>query len=207
MNPAFQEALAARMLWVDVVVLEQIEGSAAQVEAALQAAYDAVHELASKDVLTYRHYGPRAPLLLQDVPELADQYNLAHELYSELFYENYHNGSLGALSTKWLKPSKPLDLPYTKWLAAVDMNIAELMGIPCSQAAMATNGHSKTLLFCWSNGREPKSTAEDVVDCYEMDQKEERRQYVIDIADTYASIDADLVEGWREECQDLGLID
>lgn len=207
MNPAFQEALAARMLWVDVVVLVQIEGCAAQVEAALQASYDAVHELASNDVLTYRHYGPRAPLLLQDVPELADQYNLAHELYSELFYENYHNGSLGALSRKWLKPAKPLDLPYTKWLAAVDMNVAELMGIPCTQAARATSGHSKTLLFCWSNGREPMSTAEDVVDCYKMDQKEERRQYCIDIADTYASIDADLVEGWREECQELGLID
>ena len=173
MNPAFQEALAARLLWVDVVVLEQIEGSDAQLEAALQAAYDAVHELASNDVLTYRHYGPRAPLLLQDVPELADQYNLAHELYTELFYENYHNGSLGALSAKWLQPAKPLDLPYTQWLAAVDMNVAGLMGIPCSQAAIATSGHSKTLLICWSNGRQPKSTAEDVVDCYEFDQMEE----------------------------------
>lgn len=207
MNPAFQEALAARLLWVDVVVLEQIEGSDAQVEAALQAAYDAVHELASNDVLTYRHYGPRAPMLLQDVPELADQYNLAHELYSELFYENYNNGSLGSLSAKWLNPAKPLDLPYTQWLAAVEMNVAGLMGIPCSQVAVATSGHSKILLSCWSNGRLPQDTAEDVVDSYEFQQEEDRRQLGIDIANTYASIDADLVEGWREECQELGLLD
>lgn len=114
MNPAFEKALAARSLWINVAVFSSIEGCDSQAEEALQEAYDAVHQLASDDVLIHRHYGPRAPLLLLDVPELAEQYNLAHELYTELYYENYRNGSIGQISAGWLKPASPLDQPYTK---------------------------------------------------------------------------------------------
>lgn len=62
MNPAFQEALATRSLWIDVAALAGIEGCEAQTEAALEAVHNAEHKLASKFVLAYRHYGPRVPI-------------------------------------------------------------------------------------------------------------------------------------------------
>lgn len=108
MNPAFQEALAARLLWINVAAFAGVEGCEAQTEAALEAVYNAVHDLASNDVLTYRHYGPRVPIVLQDIPELADQYSLAHELYKELHQTNVQSGSIGRLSASWLN-AKPLD--------------------------------------------------------------------------------------------------
>lgn len=210
MNPAFKEALAARLLWVDVVVFESMEGCEARTEAAVQAAYDAVHQLASNDVLMYRHYGPRAPLLLQDVPELADQYNLAHEVYTELYHTNYHNGSIGTLSAHWQAPAEPLAVPYSKWLAAVTIRVAELMISPISHAE-AMVGQSKHLLVAWSRGDDIDGTAEAVVGNHEFvvaeEEEEAYRKGCQDIADTYASIDADLVEGWREECEELGLLD
>lgn len=196
MNPAFEKALAARSLWIDVAVLSSIEGCEAQAEEALQAAYDAVHQLASDDVLIHRHYGARAPLLLLDVPELADQYNLAHELYTELYYENYRNGSIGHLSAGWLKPASPLDQPYTKWLVAVDKQVAALMEISYSQVAEATQGQAKTLLLAWSRGMDADEAAEAVIQAHWEDTQ-----------DTYASIEADLWAGWREECVELGLVD
>lgn len=213
MNAAFQEALAARLLWLDVVVLENIEGCEAQTEAALQAAFDAVHELASNDVLTYRHYGPKAPLLLQDVPELADQYSLAHELYSELYFTNYHNGSLGKLPASWQTPAAPLALPYSQWLAAVTVKLAAMMEVPGCAVAEATKGQTKTLLITWSQGLSVEDAAEAVHEVYECDlieatiakefeAEEAHRRYCEDIADTYASIEADLWAGWRKDCAD-----
>ncbi|MBM5458710.1 hypothetical protein H8F21_14170 [Pseudomonas sp. P66] len=213
MNPAFQEALAARLLWVDVVALESIEGCEARTEAALQAAYDAVHALASNDVLTYRHYGPRAPLLLQDVPELADQYNLAHELYTELYFTNYQNGSIGTLSEHWLKPGVPLAQPYSQWLAAVTTHIAQLMGVTCSQASDATSGQTKCLLLAWGRGEPVQESAVAVLEAYEclkewekeLEEEEAHRKHLEDLADTYNSIEAELWAGWREDCSDMGM--
>jgi len=126
MNLAFQEALAARLLWVDVVVVDCIEGSEGQLEKAIQAAYDAVHELASNDVLMYRHYGPRAPQMLLDIPELADQYNLAHEAYTQSYHTNYHHGDM-VLEAKWLAPVTPLALPYSEWICLVSKRVRELL--------------------------------------------------------------------------------
>ncbi|EPH0299208.1 hypothetical protein P4126_33395 [Pseudomonas aeruginosa] len=214
MNLAFEKALAARSLWINVAVLSSIEGCEPQAEEALQSAYDAVHQLASDDVLIHRHYGPRAPLLLLDVPELAEQYNLAHELYTELYYENYRNGSIGQLSAGWLNPASPLDLPYTKWLVAVDMQVAALMETSCSQVAEATQGQAKTLLLAWSWGIDADEAAEAVVLAHiereyerEVAEEDERQAHREDIQDTYAYIEADLWAGWREECAELGLID
>lgn len=167
MNPAFEEALAVRLLWVDVVALASIEECKAQTEAAIQAAYDAVHELASNDVLMYRHYGPRAPLMLQDVPVLADQYNLAHELYTELYHTNYLNGSIGTLSTGWLAPAAPLDLPYSKWLSAVTMRIAEIMGVTFDQVSAASRVQDRLMLLGWSRGADVDETAQEIVWSYE----------------------------------------
>ncbi|HEQ0022050.1 TPA: hypothetical protein VDW60_005671 [Pseudomonas aeruginosa] len=214
MNPAFAQALAASSLWINVAVLSSIEGCDSQAEEALQEAYDAVHQLASDDVLIHRHYGPRAPLLLLDVPELAEQYNLAHELYTELYYENYRNGSIGQLSASWLKPEAPLGMPYTRWLAAIDTRVAALLDVPFQQAAEATKGHAKTLLLAWSQGISPSEAAEVVVDAYldreclrEFEEEQERQAHLEDLQDTYDSIESDLWTGWREECADLGLVD
>lgn len=209
MSPAFQEALAARLKWVDVVVLAGIVGCEEQTEVALQAAFDAVHELASNDVLTYQHYGPRAPLLFADVVELADQYNLSHELYTELYHANYHNGSIGALAACWKAPAEPLPVPYSKWLARVSMHLGDLMGLPCWKATHATSGQGETLLLAWSRAMEPAEAANEVRDAYadyemqrEFEEEEARQRYMEDIADTYASIEADLWKGWRQEYQD-----
>ncbi|QOD01573.1 hypothetical protein IYR97_23940 (plasmid) [Pseudomonas fulva] len=131
MNLAFKEALAARLLWVDVVVVDCIGGSKEQFEEAIQGAYDAVHKLASNDVLIYRHYGPRAPQLFLDIPELANQYNLAHEAYTESYYTNYHDGDL-VLEANWLAPAPPLDLPYSAWILAVNNRVRELEDDECS---------------------------------------------------------------------------
>lgn len=210
MNPAFQEALAARMLWINVAAFAGIEGCEDQVEAALQAAYDAVHELASNDVLTYRHYGPRAPILLQDVPELADQYNLAHEVYTELYFTNFHNGSIGTLSAGWLKPEPPEPVPYTKWLASVDTALGQLTDSPVGTVSHLREGHYRTVMYAWSRGDSPVETAEECLAAYECNQEmleeEAYREHCRDLHDTYASIESDLWAGWREECEDLGLV-
>nr|WP_011923046.1 hypothetical protein [Pseudomonas fluorescens]CAM96270.1 hypothetical protein pQBR0238 [Pseudomonas fluorescens SBW25] len=210
MNPAFEEALAARLLWINVAALAGIEGCEAQTEAALEAAYNAVHDLASNDVLTYRHYGLSAPLLLQDVPELADQYNLAYELYTELYCTNLQNGSVGKLSASWLKPEPHEQIPYTKWLAAVDSAIALLMGTPVGTTAHIRKGHYRTVMHEWARGETPVETATDCIEAYECNQEmleeEAYRAHCQDIHDTYASIEADLWAGWREECEDLGLV-
>lgn len=207
MNRAFEEALAARLLWVNVVALASTEECQAQTEAAIQAAYDAVHELASNDVLIYRHYGPRAPLMLQDVPVLADQYNLAHELYTELYHTNYLNGSIGSLSAGWLAPAAPLDLPYSKWMSAVTMRMAELMGVSFEQVSAASRDHGRPMLLGWSRGDDVEETAQVVVWYYEeakdFEEEEAYRKHCEDIADTYASIEADLWAGWREDCEEL----
>lgn len=213
MNSAFQEALAARLLWIDVVAFESIEGCEALTETALQASYDAVHALASNDVLTYRHYGPRAPLLLHDVPELAEQYNLAHEVYTELYFTNYHNGSLGELSASWLPPAAPLDKPFSRWSAEVTALLADLMELPCSRVSDATTGQAKTLLLAWSRGMDALEAAGGVYAAFledeayrewerQIEEENEHRAYMADLADTYDSIEADLWRGWRSEFED-----
>lgn len=209
MNPAFQEALAARLLWINVAAFAGIEGCEAQTEAALEAAYNAVHDLASNDVLTYRHYGPCVPIMLQDIPELADQYSLAHELYTELHETNVKSGSIGRLSASWLQPEPHEHFPYTSWLAAVDMAIAQLMDARVGTVAHIRQGHYRTVMHQWSHGESPVDTAEECIDAYvcnqEMLEEEAHRAYCQDLHDTYASIEADLWAGWREECEDLGL--
>lgn len=210
MNLAFEGALAARLRWIDVVVLSGIPGREVQAEEALQAAYDAVHALASNDVLIYQHYGPRAPLLLLDVPELADQYNLAHEVYTECYYRNAATGSLGELSAAWLIPREPLELPYSKWLASVQSHLARLMRVPCPQVWGSINrvsGQSgKHLLHCWSRGFEAEETAEhvhwDYEDAVAFEEEEANRRHLEDLADTYAHIEAELWAGWRSEYEE-----
>lgn len=210
MNPAFQEALSARMLWVNVAAFAGIEGCEAQTEAALQAAYDAVHELASNDVLKYRHYGPAAPTLLQDVPELADQYRLAHELFTELHTANTLNGSAGKLSASWLNDSPHEGMPFTKWLAIVDMAIAQVSNLVVGTAGYLRQGHYRAVMHDWAQGEPPTNTAEQCVAAYvceqEMLEEEAYQAHCQDIHDTYASIEADLWAGWRDECDELGLV-
>ncbi|MCK1788933.1 hypothetical protein [Pseudomonas violetae] len=166
MNPAFQEALAARLQWTSVIVLDGMERSEPALELALQAAYDAVHELASNDVLKHRHYGPRAPLLLLDVPELAEQYNLAYELYAELYHRNYHAGELGGSGPDWLEPAEPIALPYSEWSVEVTGRLALL----CSESGLrsedAIQGQALTLLRSWTEGETPGHAADLVHAAY-----------------------------------------
>lgn len=85
MNRAFEAALAARLLWLNVRCFEGIDGLDTEVEAATQAAYDAVHELALDEVITWQHYGANVPPLLRDVPQLAEHYTRTYELYRDGF--------------------------------------------------------------------------------------------------------------------------
>jgi hypothetical protein len=210
MNPAFEEALTARLRWVDVVVLSGIPGFEEQAEEAIQAAYDAVHALASKDVLIYQHYGPRAPSLLLDVPELADQYNLAHEVFTECYHRNAATGSLGEVSAAWLFPREPLGLPYSKWLASVQSHLASMMRVPCSQVWEVINkvsvGSAKYLLKGWSAGFGASQTAENIHWDYDeavrFEEEEALRRHLEDLADTYAHIEAELWAGWRSDFED-----
>jgi hypothetical protein len=83
MNRAFEAALAARWLWMDVRCLESIGGLESEVEAAVQAAYAAVEQLAAGETFGFPRYGANVPPLLLDVPQLAEHYKLAYESYLE----------------------------------------------------------------------------------------------------------------------------
>ncbi|MFK3607894.1 hypothetical protein PVE_R2G0591 [Pseudomonas veronii 1YdBTEX2] len=168
MNAAFREALAARFLWTDYLVLEAIGASEPQIDTAYQTACNAVDELASNDVLSHRHYGPVAPLLLQDVPLLEDHYNLAYQMYSELYYKNYHDGSIEVMQSHWLPPVKPLDLPYSQWFAAVTRAIADLMQMTCSEAAVATFSFDEDFFHSWRNQDLPAVAAEKIHESYKL---------------------------------------
>ncbi|QHF00410.1 hypothetical protein LCG56_28885 (plasmid) [Pseudomonas cannabina pv. alisalensis] len=167
MNAAFREALAARFLWTDYLVLEAVGESEAQIDAAYQASFDAVAELASNDVLSHRHYGPVAPRLLQDVPLLEDHYNLAYEVYSEIYYKTYHDGSIEEMQSHWLPPAKPMDFPYSQWVAAVNRGIADLMGKTCSEAAVATISFDEDFFPPWRNKELPTVAAHNVYASYQ----------------------------------------
>jgi hypothetical protein len=163
MNPAFEEALAARLLWGKYIVLARIEECEEQAEQAKQAAIDAVHDLASNDVLMHRRYGPRAPVILQFVPNLADQYNVAHEHYTEAYYENFHKGFVGSVQADWLPPVKPLELPYTKWLVAVDQYIAEQLGGSLEDAGVVSYSQPRALMGAWSDHLAPEAAGAAVL--------------------------------------------
>lgn len=176
MNPAFQEALAARLQWIDVIVLEGIEGGEQALELALQAAYDAVHELASNDVLKYRHYGPKAPLLLLDVPELAEQYNLAYEVYTDLYHKNYHAGEIDGLDPDWLVPAEPLTLPYSKWVVEVTRRLAWLCDEAGTRSEDAIQDQAHTLHKAWTEGEAPDLAAGLVHAAYECEKEFEEEE-------------------------------
>ncbi|WP_370601925.1 hypothetical protein [Pseudomonas nitroreducens] len=170
MNPAFEDALAARLLWGKYIVLARIEGCEEQAEQAEQAAIDAVHDLASNDVLKLRHYGPHAPVILQFVPHLADQYNMAHEHYTEAYYENFHKGFIGSIQADWLAPVKPLELPYTKWLVAVDQYIAEQLGGSLEDAGVVSYSQPRALMGAWSDRLAPEAAGAAVLAEYRAKQ-------------------------------------
>lgn len=192
MNPAFQEALAVRLLWVDVAAVESIEELADQTGTAMQAAYEAVHRLASNDVLTYRHYGSKPPRVLQDVPMLAAQYTLAYLLCSELYLTH---------SVAWLKSS--VRQSFTAWVSDLTREIT--VAIAESEYNMdftdLVSGHEKAMLRSWSDGEPANEAAAMMCWVHEMKLEEEHRRHCGDIADTYAYIEAELWAGWREDCE------
>lgn len=195
MNPAFQEALAVRLLWVDVATVESIEELADQTGTAMQAAYEAVHRLASNDVLTYRHYGSKAPRVLQDVPILAAQYTLAYLLHAELYMTH---------SDAWLNSGARQS--FTAWVSDLTREIT--VAIAASEYNMdfsdLVSGHETAMLRSWSDGEPANEAAAMMCWVHEMKLEEEHRRHCEDIADTYASIEAELWAGWREDCeQDL----
>lgn len=200
---AFGDALRARLLWIDVVVFERIDGCDDLADAARGAAYDAVHQLASNDVLMYQHYGPRTPLVLMDVEELADQYNLSHELYTELYHKNFHAGSIEHIQEQWKVPAEPLSVPYSQWYVAVIAQLRLLADLPGMQVAEVTSGHGVALLSSWRQGESAIEAAEQAYAAYaahkEFEQEEAYQRHLEDIADTYMHIEADLWRGWREE--------
>lgn len=159
MSPAFEKALAARLLWINVKALEGIEGCEAMHEQAIATAYDAVHALVNHEVLVEEHYGPRAPILLLDAPELADQYNLAYEVTSQVYYTNYHNAEPGDPILNGQVPDAPLAVQYTQWLGAVTRESAMRMGVTCTRAHVITNGLGSVIQEGWTWGLSPAEAA------------------------------------------------
>ncbi|HFL7937819.1 hypothetical protein IYR97_23695 (plasmid) [Pseudomonas fulva] len=213
MNEAFQEALAVRLRWVDVVAFERTAGCEDLSLKALKDAFEAVQSLALSDVLRYRHYGAQPPMILQDVPELALQYTLAYEVYTDHYFQNAQ-GEWN--STNWACEAlhnSPSLIPYCEWLAGVTINLSQLMQVPALEVAEATSGQTRTLFIAWSNGLPAAQAAAEVHQEHVLHLEETRlwedqeayRRHFEDIADTYAFIEADLWAGWREDCQELDM--
>lgn len=81
MNRAFEAALAIRLLWLDVLCLERLGGLEAEVAAVKHLALDAVNDLAKSETYGSQFYGSAVPPLLQDVPQLADQYRQSYDAW------------------------------------------------------------------------------------------------------------------------------
>lgn len=79
MNPSFEAALVARLLWMDVCCLKHIGGLETDITAAVEVAYEAVDQLAVMETGALFRYGTSVPPLLQDVPELAARYKATFE--------------------------------------------------------------------------------------------------------------------------------
>jgi len=213
MNAAFQEALAARLLWVDVVAFERITGCEDMAQKALQVAFEAVQSLALSDVLSHRHYGLHAPLVLQEVPELAYQYSLAHEIYTDHYFKKPQKDWNRTLWACDVLRNSPSLIPYCEWLAEVTMRLTDLMQVPTTEVAEATSGQTNTLFIAWSKGLPAAQAAAEVHQEHVLlleetklwEEEEAYRRHCEDIADTYAFIEADLWAGWREDCQELDM--
>ncbi|EKT4528318.1 hypothetical protein QEM33_000860 [Pseudomonas putida] len=213
MNEALQEALAVRLRWVDVAAFERIPGCEDLTLKALQDAFEAVQSLALNDVLRYRHYGAQPPLILQDVPELALQYTLAHEVYTHHYFQNAQgewNSANWACEALHKYPSLT---PYCEWLAEVTMHLTDLMQVQTTEVAEATSDQTNTLFIAWSKGLPAAQAAAEVHQEHVLlleetklwEEEEAYRRHCEDIADTYAFIEADLWAGWREDCQELDM--
>lgn len=155
MSPAFEKALAARLLWIEVAALDGLDGCEDRREQAIQAAFDVVHGLAADEVLGDRHYGPRAPLVLVDVPELAEQYNLAYEVQLECYWNNYQEGG----ETFGPAPEKPQAVTYSQWLQSVMRLLAQRMGTTTIRAMVATLGQGSVGQEAWSRAHSPEDAA------------------------------------------------
>lgn len=131
MNRAFEAALTARLCWIDVLMLEGLDGYEHQAQAAMAKALEAVEQLAWNDAVHWQHYGANVPPLLHDVPSLAEHYARAYECYLEAEREH-----------------------------------------------------------------------EQIQKEWEIEQA--YQQHLQDLADTYAYIEAELVAGWKEDCEQDG---
>lgn len=229
MSPAFEKALAARLLWINVKALEGLEGCEEQHEQAINTAYEAVHALVTHEILVEEHYGPRAPLLLVDAPELADQYNLAYEVTSQVYYTNYHNAEPGDPILNSPKPDEPLAVPYTQWLGAVTREAAKRMGVTCTRAHVITKDIGSVIQESWTWGLSAAETAsaangaytallcsltEGELAEYQADVDQEQRALATSIIAHYRAgrpihknqaeqdqVESQLVEHWLCDCQ------
>jgi hypothetical protein len=130
MNPAFEQALQARLLWMQVrsyggLGLHRRAGDFAR------EAYCVVERLAmnqARCVVPYAHpYGAKSPLLLRDVPRLADLYEQAYrdearevedELYAAAQHHRLQENMRHALACIERNDWDALDLPTPEHLSA-----------------------------------------------------------------------------------------
>ncbi|KPC02040.1 Uncharacterized protein AC501_3326 [Pseudomonas amygdali pv. lachrymans] len=66
------------------------------------------------------------------------------------------------MQSHWLPPVKPLDLPYSQWMAAVTRAIADLMQMTCAEAAIATFSFDEDFFHSWRNQDLPTVAAHNV---------------------------------------------
>jgi hypothetical protein len=130
MNPAFEEALQARFLWMQVCSYGLL-GFHRMAEASAHEAYGRVEMLAMNQArcnLPYAHpYGARCPLLLRDVPRLAALYEQAYrdeareveeERKEAAQRQSQQEKQLRALACIERNDWDALDLPTPKHLSA-----------------------------------------------------------------------------------------
>lgn len=118
MNRAFEAALAARLLWSDVLCLERLGGLEAEVSVAKQLALDAVADLAASETYGSQFYGSVVPLLFRDVPKLADHYRKSYDaciqaerdLIEELDYQKEREQYLQEIAATYLQIEHELNL-------------------------------------------------------------------------------------------------
>lgn len=147
---------------------------------------------------------------------MASQYALAHEIYTAHYSQSAQsewNSTLWACDALHNSPSLT---PYCEWLAQVTMHLTHLMQAPITDAGEATSGQTNTLFINWSKGLSALEAAAEVHAVHELhlldleeaqrwEEEEDFRRHCEDIADTYASIEADLLAGWRAECEEMGM--
>ena len=137
MNSFFRDAVITRLCWVDVVAFEGQADCLAETRTAIEAAYDAVRDLAFSAAQKGTVVDGK-PHILADVPALAEHFRVGYQACREVQYLSRHGGATSRLASNWLGKSSVAVTPYSRWLTEVTVHLSDLAALPCSHASIAT---------------------------------------------------------------------